>query len=661
MNIFNNKVMRRIIFILKILLSIGIAVLTYTFSYNIKDITTENMNSLYFLLASILLALNFKKLKFNFKPLVLIFMPLISFYIVEFLSLDGGNPFTFNDAKYIFLNILLYYSLYFIIYALFNFSKISLLICNTIFYILSIINHCMIIYRGRGLFPNDIKVAKTATTIMKNFSLEITPQIIIITYIFILWTIILIRVPFKKQKITKYIIPKISMFIVSIAIIYTLAFTNFLFNIGINQHQWYGHQINGLALNFTLEGNLSRIKKPSDYSVDTIKNIASNVYTDNNSLGSNNEKPNIIVIMDESFADLRCVGNFQTNKPVMNFLDSLSENTIKGYALSSVYGGSTATSEFEFLTGCSTAFLPSSTIAYQSYINGAMDSLVKSFKNQGYSTIAFHPYYPANYDRTNTYKNLGFDKFYSNDNLNITDDDMLRWYPSDKYDFNQIIKMYEEKQDNEKLFIFNVTMQNHFDYSAGSDNFDEQISIDGFDRENYPCANRYLSLLYETDKAFENLISYFSNQSEPTIILMYGDHQGIVENDFIESLLGKKVEELSLEEKEKLYTIPFYIWANYDIEEKFINCTSINYLSTYLLDSINGVEKSDFLKFLTSIRDEIPAINNFGYLDKSNTYHSIKNNSISSTQNELLHNYQLLQYNYLFDSRHKLKDFYSVK
>ena len=56
----------------------------------------------------------------------------------------------------------------------------------------------------------------------------------------------------------------------------------------------------------------------------------------------------IRLVIDESFADLRKLGsNFKTSVEVMPFYDSLKENTIKGYALSSIFGGGTPNSELQ--------------------------------------------------------------------------------------------------------------------------------------------------------------------------------------------------------------------------------------------------------------------------------------------------------------------------
>ena len=38
-------------------------------------------------------------------------------------------------------------------------------------------------------------------------------------------------------------------------------------------------------------------------------------------------------------------------------------------------------------------------------------------------------------------------------------------------------------------------------------------------------AEQYLTLVRETDQAFEKLIRYFEKQEEPVLIVMFGDHQ----------------------------------------------------------------------------------------------------------------------------------------
>ena len=71
----------------------------------------------------------------------------------------------------------------------------------------------------------------------------------------------------------------------------------------------------------------------------------------------------------------------------MDYIKSL-DNAVVGHAYTSVFGAGTSTSEFEFLTGDSMAFLPSGSIPYQQYILGASDSLATLLKGYGYETRA---------------------------------------------------------------------------------------------------------------------------------------------------------------------------------------------------------------------------------------------------------------------------------
>ena len=63
-------------------------------------------------------------------------------------------------------------------------------------------------------------------------------------------------------------------------------------------------------------------------------------------------------------------GDFETNEDYMPFLHSLEgkENTITGDLLVSTFGGGTATTEFEVLTGDTAAFLPYGSSPYQMYV-----------------------------------------------------------------------------------------------------------------------------------------------------------------------------------------------------------------------------------------------------------------------------------------------------
>jgi phosphoglycerol transferase MdoB-like AlkP superfamily enzyme len=102
------------------------------------------------------------------------------------------------------------------------------------------------------------------------------------------------------------------------------------------------------------------------------------------------ELPNIIVVMNESFSDLKVLGDFTTNEDYMPYLHSLlngAENTVTGYLNVSVCGGNTANTEFEFLTGNSMAFLPQGSIPYQQYITPFSSQIADNTADSGNLSI----------------------------------------------------------------------------------------------------------------------------------------------------------------------------------------------------------------------------------------------------------------------------------
>lgn len=618
----------------------------------IKDITNNYL--IYEIL--IILLMNFillSKIKLNLTYFIFILCPLICFLEVEVLN---NNLFYTYPIRITLLNLILYSIFLLVIYIISNRATFSIIFTSIFFYIISIANYFVLSFRGRAIFPNDITAITTALNVSNEYNYKIDNNIYFITVILFVWIIINIKYKIEDHERKYHLKNKLTLSLISIAIIILIFATSFLSKLNINIVQWYGNSTNGFLLNFTLEVKNNSIQKPKNYSEDTLKKVNKDIYSSPSS--ESDIKPNIIAIMNESFSDLQVLGDLETNQDYMPFINSLSDNTIKGYALASVHGGGTANSEFEFLTGNSMAFLPREAISYQNYINTQTDSLVSIVKAQGYTPIAVHPYLKTSWNRSSVYENLGFNQFLTiND---ISDQEYFGPYIGDSCNYKNLIKLYENKKSDEKLFIFNVTMQNHSPYSTEFRD-DYTIYLTGKCENKFPQANEYLSRIYESDRAFEELINYFSNVDEPTIILMFGDHQPNLGDSFDEAILNKSLEELSLEELQKKYTVPFIIWANYDIPEKNIECTSLNYLSNYLLDC-TSLKKSAYFNFLSNLEKEVPAINAFGYKSNTNNSYTPITNSFNNESNiDLLEKYKILEYNMLFDKKNKLKGIFNVE
>ena len=358
------------------------------------------------------------------------------------------------------------------------------------------------------------------------------------------------------------------------------------------------------------------------------------------------KKPNVIVIMNETFSDLAGVAaamnkEFVTDVEVLPFFNSLSDgasNISKGYALASVFGGNTANSEFEFLTSNTMAFLPQNTVAYNLYVNeNNAFSVVQTMKAAGYRTIGMHPEVGTNWSRTRIYGYYGFDESYfletdasgSKSFVNgkaLTDEELYRGHVSDSTIYNRIIEMYENKAEGESIFTFAITMQNHGGYSSKDFQYDVHLNSAGSSKS----VDEYLTSIHNSDAALQELIAYFEAQEEETLIVMFGDHQPSLPNSFYAECLGL-TDSSPTKQLQAKYVVPYLYWGNFDFETDLGYATSINYLANEMLDIVD-IERPRFMELLDLIETEIPVITSFGWWDNDMEFHSISGISANAVK-----------------------------
>ena len=572
---------------------------------------------------------------------------------------------------------------YFFVYAVSGSLRVSILSISSVLDGFALAHAYIMSFRSTPFIPMDFLGVTTAINVGSTYDYTPSEIIILGSLIYILLVVIGIRVSTPKlHLLTKLISRSFTgiLFVVIFAIFY---FTDVFAKAGIKPDFWNqarGYRNYGFVYNYVCNTKYLYYPKPKNYKPENTSKLVSEKSSKYNFISSNadnkKEKPNIICIMNESLSDLSVLGNFSTNADYMPFIRSLKENTIKGNLYVPVIGAGTSNTEFEFLTGHTTAFLPSGSNAYMLYIKNPMASIVSTLEAQGYSSAAFHPYYASGWNRVNVYNNMGFDTFKSIENLldpNILNEYMknssspdklqkmihtaypdrqnmlIRQYVSDEYDYDIIIDDFKNRDKQKPYFMFNVTMQNHGGYLTESETFERNITLSDTTSVNYEKTNNYLSLIKKSDEAFEKLINYFKGVDEHTIICMFGDHQPSIESDFVANTIGvDDLTRLTVEQEQSRHITPFIIWANYDIEEKEIDKLSSNYLASYLLQTA-GVELSNYDKYLLELSKELPVIDTVGYIDNKGVYYKWSSNSEYSN---ILENYELIQYNNIFDYEH---------
>ena len=560
-------------------------------------------------------------------------------FSIQYMLLDSELFQRMSDLKWV-LNVLCCLVVYLVVQLFTNNAGLSCIISHTSLLSFAFINYFVYLFRGNEFTFSDIRSIGTGLSVAGNYKLQLNDRGAYAIFGAALFIAFVRKCHVKFARAWQMRIIDAMLAAICVIIVGMAAYD-------VNTETWEqkGTYRNGYILNYILGIRDSFIAQPDGYSEEAIQKLEKKYSSNDNDYSKTDIKdPTIIVIMNESFSDLSVLGDLQTNIPLTPFIDSLKENTTKGYALSSVFGAKTPNSEWEYLTGNSMAFLPAGSVVYQQYISDTPTSIVSNLKDDGYTCVAMHPYYATGWSRNQVYPKIGYDEMHFIDDFDQTK--ILREYITDQELYDKIIERYESRGANEKLYLMGITMQNHGGYGEPYDNFYEACYKIG---RSYTDANQYLSLVHESDKAVKNLIEYFSKVDDPVEIVFFGDHQPSLNSNFYPLLNGKGMSGLTEDELEALYTVPFFIWTNYDTPEETVDITSLNFLSTMTLERA-GIELPAYNKFLADMMETVPAINSRGYYSKEKQcYQHI--DDATGEEAEWIKNYHMLQYNSMFDKK----------
>ena len=550
-----------------------------------------------------------------------------------------------------FMNILFFTAIMAVFFVITRSFRWSAVITSLLSYVFCIATFVVNMLRGIPLIPSDFLAIGTAMKVAENYTFEWKSPMIISTVVLIFLITLLFKFTYNpkfKRKNLIFASGGTAVALVLAGVFSTINYSDVDMDIF---DQYHANNTHGILFSFFLNAKAMKIETPESYDAEKVEDKLNSIQTD---YTVNGKKPNVLVIMNESFADLNVLGELKTNEEYMPYFNSLKKNTVKGELLVSPFGGYTCNTEFEFLTGMTMGLLPSGSAPYLQYIQNEYAYSLPNFMSKlGYTTVAVHPYFARCWNRDKVYKLFGFDNFISIDNMseyqNKNEFEYIRSYMSDRTSYSAVINQLVNKKSDESLFVFNVTMQNHGGYTGDYPDFTPSIEITNLEGS-YKEAEQYLSLIKESDIALEELLYYLQNWDEPIIVMMFGDHQPAVEQEFFEEMLGKTINNLTQEELLARYRVPFMIWANFDIESENGILTSPNYLSNILLEKA-GLPKGKVNIVLDEVREQFPQINAMGHYDSSGTW---DNND--EGKSEALDEYKNIEYYMLRQNNKNIKE-----
>lgn len=579
-----------------------------------------------------------------FCGLLLLVAPVLCFLNTE---VAAGNQIRKMEFLMVVFNYTLYFMIFLLLYMVTNRIQIAISLGMIICTVYALANSFIAEFRGNGIRTADIYALRTALNVSEGYDLVFIyhrAYIILIAFAVIL---LALRCEYRQKSIKR----RIGTGIVTLC--YLLVLYNIFWNEEFMKENtvkpfiWElteSAQKHGAFLDFAAGIPGLKVEKPESYSSAKAQELKEKRAEQDNcslsiSTGLNGKKPDIIVIMNESFSDLSLLGNFETDEKYLEYFNGLQGNVVRGYTSVPVFGGLTANTEFEFLTGFSNAFFPSGVMPYQNYVKNNTPNLQNQLLNQGYYSIFMHPMNSSGWNRKNVYQAFGFDEtYYIEDWENV---DTIRGMVSDSGNYKDVISRYEKaKEKNENVFLFNVTMQNHGGYANGG--YESTVHITDLAGD-YPQAEQYLSLIKESDAAFEELITYFSQRENPVLICMFGDHQPSVETGFYEETQQSSGDSDVLKQAKK-YQTPYILYSNYKLEGQTCDNMSVNYLQILLMKAAD-LPLNDYQKYLENLYELYPVINVNGVMNREGNWYSWE-----EAQNFTeIQEYSIVQYKELFD------------
>lgn len=552
-------------------------------------------------------------------------------------------------------NLAIVFIPYLIVFFIFRDSRVCIWTISIVCSILHIINEMLMIVRGVGLGISDFLALKTALTVSSNYTLEFKQDF----YNSVLCVIFLIAAsfffPLKLKNIKQTSMKKFFGYFFAGSLLISLALT-FSKIVAVDSiYTWETQDIiyqRGICYNLTVGLKEKIFSSPNGYNKEAVQDIIGRYEAD-----TDGSTPNIIVVMNESFADIRNIASITPSEEYMPFFKSIDKNVTKGNVVVSCFGGGTCNSEFEFLTGMTMTFLPQNSYPYLQYINGDVNTLIRDMDPEIYQKIYIHPYIASNWKRSTIYPYLGFDSFYDglsfstqnkynekydarNSFLEYEGVELVRGFIGDGVTYDKAIELFENKGEDNKIIEFIVTMQNHSSYNYDKDDFVSDVTVTDRTVE----INQYLSLIKISDSELERLVNYFSNSDEDVIIVFFGDHMPMLNLQFNLSNLMLDFDEKS-QEMLNMYSTPFLIWTNFDTDTEYIEHISLNYLSLLMKEKA-GLPLTEFDKFRQELYQKYPVFSQNIIVDNEGNYFYDRR----QIDDELINEYEYLQYYYLFDN-----------
>lgn len=370
-------------------------------------------------------------------------------------------------------------------------------------------------------------------------------------------------------------------------------------------------------------------------------------------------QPNVVLLMSESFCDPTALFPevHMNADPIPNF-HALSAEWPSGPFYSNTYAGGTGNVEMEVFTGIPIGLLPEGEDLTTISGEGAYDripSIVRAFRDGGYSTRFIHNYTTRLYNRVENFPKLGFETLTFEEDF-PEDAPWAGPYLADMALAEEMIRAFEEKEEGKPLFLYGLSMENHQPISK--DKFGEPSGLEptceDMNEDQLGIMDALAYALRGADESLGALVDYLEDYPEPVILVFWGDHlPGLSAGEgkvTLYSLQGHvpiaETTQWDAETMKQMHSTNFVVWNNFDAQLEVPAEVSATSLGTHILDWA-GMEKPPFFRWVDEAQKTMFLYRKRLYIDDE----KVPYRQIPERDQDLMEQYQQLVYAILYGGK----------
>ena len=521
---------------------------------------------------------NFKKMtaflnKYSF--IAHIPLSLAMCFVIEWMSrhsfLDACSFVGQHTGAYLYNSFLI-----FVVYSLCFLCKrqtFARMVISAVFVTLGVTNCIILLNRVTPFGFTDLNLITDLLT-MQGTNYFTAGQATIAIAAILIYALLMVRL-FRKGKKVTYKTPFWVRLIIVAACFVSVPFvTRFLQNKQVVEAYFgnlqKGYFDNGFIYGFGTSVFDRGMTKPLIYNEETVLALVDE--TSAKSTIKDDKKPNIVVVLLESFYDVSQVNFIETSEDPVPFSHSLEEEFSTGQLTVPVVGAGTCNTEFEVLTGMSCQFLGPGEYPQKTVLKEVdrCESVASDLKPLGYTSHVVHNNGGNFYSRRNAFALMGFDSFQSKEMLDITDYTPMGSWPTDDI----LIGASKDAMDSTPGpdMLYTITVGTHGDYPKIPYPDDQAIKVtcNGKSPEVTNQWTYYINRAHEMDTFMKNYCESLNQRGEDTIVIFFGDHL---------PTMGLTEDEISTHD---LYKTKYYIWNNFGMSKADMDLTSYQLVPLFL-------------------------------------------------------------------------------